>query len=364
MTFVLPTLLTLEESCIVHDIKLENFRCTSGYRESIGHKILVFNPLNSEYKTHRYNPLDYVSADIKKKINDLYKIADLLIGENAASKILFVGLALYSSAINAKQTIGEIARMVNDDLEQELSRGLKTLDSSKRADCIKMLNGFLSQSSNSKRKAIDHLKTALYLWLNPFIDYATSASDFDIASFKNNKTTLYVGLQPTDIERLKPLMRLFYNHALAELVKSAESCVTEEENGGVTVMLDEFCTIGKLEKYTFSYLRGYKVRLCLIASDIHQIEGLYGTKETFDIVSNCHFKVFFAPHDRETAQYISSLCIDHTEPRELLSWQQIMALPQDEQIVLADQQPLIISKKTKYYDNKELEARIIAPVNN
>lgn len=43
--FVIPSLLTFQESTIVHDIKLENYMLTSGYRASIRHKILVWNPL-------------------------------------------------------------------------------------------------------------------------------------------------------------------------------------------------------------------------------------------------------------------------------------------------------------------------------
>ncbi|MDZ5761816.1 Type IV secretion system component VirD4 [Candidatus Cyrtobacter comes] len=361
VAFVLPTLLTLEESCIVHDIKLENYKLTSGYRESIGHKIFVFSPLSLEYKTHRYNPLDFISEDIKKRINDLQKIADLLIDASETSKILFVGLALYLVATDAKKTIGAIAKMINGNLEQELSDGLKKIDVSNNKYCAEILTGFLSQSQETKKDAIEHLRASLYLWTNPFVDYATSESDFDIASLKNSKITIYVGLSPTYIDRLKPLMRLFYNHAFERLVKSAESLGFLEENGGVTIILDEFCTLGKLNKYAFAYFRGYKVRLLTISSDIQQIEELYGKMGSSSIIADCHFKVFFASNDPKTAEYISSLCIDKNEGKELLSWQQIMSLSQDSQIILLDKEQPIVSKKIKYYDDEELVERIIDP---
>jgi type IV secretion system protein VirD4 len=67
VAFVLLTLLTLEELCIVHDIKLENHELTSGYRESFGHKIFIFNPLNINRKTHRYNPLDFIGETVEQK---------------------------------------------------------------------------------------------------------------------------------------------------------------------------------------------------------------------------------------------------------------------------------------------------------
>lgn len=360
VSFVLPTLLNLDESCIVHDIKLENYQLTSGYRAQLGHKIFVFNPLGD--KTHRYNPLDFISSDAKQKINDLQKLADLLIEDNEAAKILFVGLALLLDAVNEKKSIGGIARLINRNLEQELSGSIEKLDASKNRDCTQILNGFLSQATDTKKQALDHLRASLYLWTNPLIDYATSESDFDIASLKTSKATIYVGLNPTDIARLKPLMRLFYNHVFEKLIKTAESLGHVEENGGVTIILDEFCTIGKLDKYAFAYLRGYKVRLFTISSDVLQIESIYGKNEALSLISDCNFKVFFAAGDHKTAKFISSLCIDTNEGKELFSWQQIISLPGDSQIVLLDKEQPVISKKIKYFDDKELKSRITDPV--
>ncbi len=327
VSLVVPTLLTLEESCIVHDIKLENYKLTSGYRKSIGHKIFVFNPLSADCKTHRYNPLDFIGSDIKQKINNLQKIADLLIENDTASKILFVGLALYIHAIADKVTIGEMARMINRDLEKELSEGIKKINKSNNADCFEIVSGFLNWDETGKNKAIEALRKSLYLWTNPLVDYTTSESDFDIASLKKSKATLYFGLNPTDADRLKPLMNLFYNHAFERLVTTSDSIKNENENGGVTIILDHFSMIGKLKTNVFGYLRGYKVRLIAISSDIEHIEELYGKRETSGIMSDCDFKIFFAASDCKTAQHISSLCIDKNTNKELFSWQQIMNLP-------------------------------------
>lgn len=361
VTFVLPTLLTLEESCIVHDIKLENYELTSGYRASIGHKIFVFNPLSLESKTHRYNPLDFISTDTKQKVNDIQKIADLLIShKEAASKMLFVGIVLYLSAINGKKTLGEIARMLNRNLEQELSEGLKKIDKSNNEYCFEILSGFLNYSQDNKRDLIDKLRTSLYLWTNPLIDYATSDSDFDIASLKKSKTTIYVGLDPTDIDRLQPLMRLFYNHAFERLITASR--FTEQDNAGVTVILDDFYTIGKLEKYAFAYLRGYKVRLFAISSDIQHLEELYGKGETASIISDCNFKIFFASNDYKTVKYVPSLCVDKNENKDSISCRHGINLPQDSQIILLGKEQPIICKKIKYYEDEELKKKITTSV--
>jgi len=62
----------------VHDIKLENCQLISCYRESIGHKIFIFNPQNIKHKTHRYNPLEFHGI---QDIEELY-------GESDASNII------------------------------------------------------------------------------------------------------------------------------------------------------------------------------------------------------------------------------------------------------------------------------------
>lgn len=360
VSIVLPTLLTLDESCIVHDIKLENYQLTSGYRKSIGHQIFVFDPLNSNYKTHRYNPLDFIGSDIKKQINELQKIANLLIRENETSKILFVALVLYILATNRTNTLGEVARIINRNLEQEISEGLTKIDKLINQDCYIILSDFLSQSQSIKNNAIKQLRKSLYLWTNPFIDYATSASDFDIALLKKSKATIYVGLNPSDISRIEPLMQFFYNHSFERLIIATES-IDYKENIGVTVILDEFYTIGKLEKYSFAYCRGYKIRLFAIASNIQCIEELYGEKQSSCIIADCTFKVFFTATDPKTAQYISSLCLNKNNNVALISWQEIMNLPQDLQIILCNKEQPVICKKIKYYEDNTLKSRIIAP---
>src|SRR5208282_2384826 len=96
---VVPNLLHWADSAIVHDVKGENFRLTSGYRAEHGQKVYFFNPGDSEGRTHRYNPFQFVSQDPGLRIDDLQKIAHLLLPkhdfwENEA-RTLLVGLALH-----------------------------------------------------------------------------------------------------------------------------------------------------------------------------------------------------------------------------------------------------------------------------
>ncbi len=366
--FVIPSLLAFEESAIVHDIKMENYELTSGYRASIGHKIFMWNPLGEKNKTNRYNPLDFISADPTKIIDDVQKIAHLLIKDcsdySAQAKNLFTSLVLYLAANTAKtKSFGEIARMLVSDLIAEITDALPKLKNDLHPFAHSQIKSFLSKDKHEQNSIIRVLSSYLAPWNNPLIDYATSKSDFDIADFKKNKTTLYVGLNPADIDRLQPVMQFFYDHALERLMTTAGELGYNDKNGGICLFMDEFYSIGKSEMLASAmpYLRGYKIKLFLIASDIERIENVYEENGASTIISDCASKIFFAAKSFKTANKISQICLDKSKNLELISWQEVNNLGSDSQIINRDGEQPIISKKVFYYEDEEMKKRIITP---
>ncbi len=103
------------------------------------------------------------------------------------------------------------------------------------------------------------------------------------------------------------------------------------------------------------YLRGYKIKLFLIAADFPRIEKVYRENDALCIASDCSFKVAFAPNDYKTADYLSRICLDE-------SLRQTINLPSDSQIILMDKGRPIISKKVFYYKDAEMKKKIMAPV--
>ncbi len=351
VAFVVPNLLDWAESAIVHDIKLENFEITSGWRASQGQKIYLFNPLGSTSKTHCYNPLDFVSKDADQMFDDLEKMAFLLLSDNhschkqdhSQARNLFVGLSAYIIAHpNKPKTFGEVFRMLTDDLATELSDAIKHKI---HPNALMLINNFLNFPEKKRYKIVASLQAHLELWSNPLIDKATSKSDFNPSHFRKEKATLYVGLEPGDINRLKPLMQFFYQHVM-------QSLCHHDLNGthGVLFLLDEFSSIGRMEEILkgVSYFRGYKVRLALIAQDLNDIKSSYCDKGTNTIVNNVSFKIAFTTNSTETADFLKAK-VD------------LMNLPKDQQVILADFEKPVIAKKPRYYDIKELKSRVIEP---
>ena len=131
--FVIPNLLYWEDSIFVHDIKLENYELTSGWRKQMGQKVYLWNPASPDGMTHCYNPMDWISKKPGQMVDDVQKIGSLILPkqefwENEA-RALFVGVVLYLLGDPMKKaSFGEVVRtMRSDDVAHSLAVALDTL---------------------------------------------------------------------------------------------------------------------------------------------------------------------------------------------------------------------------------------------
>ena len=73
--FVVPNLLFWRDSVIVHDIKLENYELSSGWRRSqLKQKVFLWNPADPDGISHCYNPMDWISKKPGQMVDDVQKI--------------------------------------------------------------------------------------------------------------------------------------------------------------------------------------------------------------------------------------------------------------------------------------------------
>jgi type IV secretion system protein VirD4 len=390
--FVIPNLLFWKESVIVHDIKLENYELTSGWRAQEGQKVYVWEPANPDGVTHCYNPIDWVSDKPGQMVDDVQKIANLILPEkefwNNEARSLFVGVVLYLIAVPDKiKSFGEVVRtMRSDDVVYNLAVVLDTVGRQIHPVAYMNLAAFLQKADKERSGVISTLNSSLELWANPLIDAATASSDFNIQVFKKEKTTVYVGLTPDNIKRLRPLMQVFYQQATEFLSRKMPE---DDEPYGVLFIMDEFPTLGKMEQFMagIAFFRGYHVRLFLVVQDTQQLKGIYEESGMNSFLSNATYRITFAANNIETANLISQLCGNKTVEqysqnrpkffdlnpgarslhvsevqRALLLPQEVIMLPRDEQIVLIESFPPIKSKKIVYYTDKMFTKRLLPPI--
>jgi type IV secretion system protein VirD4 len=390
--FIIPNLLFWEGSVICHDIKLENFDLTSGWRAKQGQKVFVWEPANPDGITHCYNPIDWVSNKPGQMVDDVQKIANLIMPEkefwNNEARSLFVGVVLYLLAVPDKvKSFGEVVRtMRSDDVVYNLAVVLDTIGKHIHPVAYMNIAAFLQKADKERSGVISTMNSSLELWANPLIDSATASSDFNIQMMKKDKTTVYVGLTPDNIQRLQPLMQVFYQQSTEFLTRKMPQ---EDEPYGVMLIMDEFPTLGKMEQFKsgIAYFRGYNVRLFLVVQDTQQLKGIYEEAGMNSFLSNSTYRVTFSANNIETANLISQLCgnksvesASQTKPkffdlnpgsrslnvskvqRALLLPQEVLMLPRDDQIVLIESFPPIKSKKIKYYEDKFFTKRLLPSI--
>jgi type IV secretion system protein VirD4 len=245
---------------------------------------------------------------------------------------------------------------------------------------------FLQKADKERSGVVSTLNSGLELWGNPIIDATTCKSDFNFMDFKIKPTTVYVGLTPDNIHRLKPLMGMFYQQATAFM---SQHMPLPEEKYGVLFLMDEFPTVGKLEQFLsgIAYFRGYKVRLFLVVQDTQQLKGTYEDTGMNSFLSNSTFRITFAANNVETAKLISelignqtveqdsfsrsqfldlnansgSISISQTQ-RALLLPQEVITMARDEQIILIEANPPVKTKKIFYFKNKIFTSRLLPQI--
>ena len=389
--FVIPNLLFWTHSVFVHDIKLENHELTSGWRAKQGQQVFVWEPANPDGITHSYNPIDWVSTKPGQRVDDVQKIANLIITEkdfwNNEARSLFLGVTLYLIADDTKQkSFGEVVRTLrSDDFVYTLAVAMDTMGGIMHPVGYMNIAAFLQKADKERSGLVSTLNSGLELWANPLIDLATASSDFNIQEFKRKPSTVYVGLTPDNIDRLQKLMRVFYQQATEFLSRKLPN--VKEEPYGVLFLMDEFPTLGKMEQFKagIAYFRGYRVRLFLVVQDTQQLKGTYEEAGMNSFLSNSTYRITFAANNVETANLISQLCGNKTVEQEsfsrkkmldfssgggggvnvsnaqraLLLPQEVISLPRDEQIILIESFPPIRSKKIFYFKDKMFTSRLL-----
>lgn len=393
--FVIPNLVFWEGSMICHDIKMENHELTSGYREKKMHQsVFLWNPADPDGRTHCYNPLDWISSKPGQMVDDVQKICNLILPEQEfwqnEARSLLLGVILYLCAVTDSKpcSFGEVVRtMRSDDVVYSLAVVLDTIG--KKIHPVSYMNiaAFLQKADKERSGVISTLNSGLELWANPLIDSGTATSDFDLQQLKKKKISVYVGVTPDNLQRLEPLLKVFYQQASDFLTRKMPG---KDEPFGVMFMMDEFPTLGEMKQFQtgIAYFRGYRVKLFLIVQDTQQLKGIYEDAGMNSFLSNSYYRITFSANNIETAKLISELVGNKTvkqysqnKPkfldfnpqsrtmnesevqRALLLPQEVITLPRDEQIILIESTAPIKTKKIFYYQDPFFMKRVFNPGN-
>ena len=395
---VVPTLLTWPGSAIVHDIKGENWTLTAGWRARFGW-VLIFDLTNAQ--SAAYNPLLEVRRG-EREVRDVQNIADVLVDPEGAlekrnhwektSHSLLVGTILHMLYAEPDKTLAGVANFLSDPkrpIETTL-RAMMTTPHLGEAGVHPVVASaareLLNKSENERSGVLSTAMSFLGLYRDPVVAAVTRQCDWRIRDLVEDArpATLYLVVPPSDISRTRPLVRLILNQIGRRLTEDLHA---KAKRHRLLLMLDEFPALGRLDFFesALAFMAGYGLKAFLIAQSLNQIEKAYGQNNS--ILDNCHVRVSFASNDERTAKRVSDALGTATEIRDaknyaghrlspwlghlmvsrqetarpLLTPGEVMQLPHDDELVLVSGCHPIRAKKARYYEDRQLQARILPP---
>ena len=396
---VVPTLLTWPGSCIVHDIKGENWTLTSGFRAQHG-RVLLFDPTNP--KSAAYNPLLEVRRG-EWEVRDVQNVADVLVDPEGSlerrnhwektSHALLVGAILHVLYAEPDKTLAGVASLLSDPkrpIEVTLRAMMTTAhlgEAGSHPVIASAARELLNKSENERSGVLSTAMSFLGLYRDPVVAKVTRRCDWRISDLVegDRPATLYLVVPPSDISRTKPLVRLILNQIGRRLTEDLHA---KGRRHRLLLMLDEFPALGRLDFFesALAFMAGYGLKSFLIAQSLNQIEKAYGANNS--ILDNCHVRVSFATNDERTAKRVSDALGTATElramknyaghrlspwlghlmvsrqetARPLLTPGEVMQLPPGDELVLVSGCPPIRAKKARYYEDPRLANRVLSPL--
>jgi type IV secretion system protein VirD4 len=397
----LPNLLNFPDSIVTFDLKLENFKLTSKYRQQHGQEVFLWAPFSEERVSHRINLLDTISRDSAFRVGDILAIGQSYYPSdcdprekfwNDNARNLFLGFVLYLMETPGMPcTMGEIFRQssgkgrpLKTHIEEIIAERAAS-DNPLSDDCVNAFNRFLASPENTLGNIISSFNAPLLVFANPIVDAATCCSDFDIAALRSRRITLYVGVQPSRLADAAVLINTLFSRIIELNTKELP-----ENNPALKyqclLLLDEFTAMGKIGiiAKSNSYIRGYNLRLLTIIQSVAQLESVYGAADTRTLVTNHNMQILYPPREQKDANEYSEMLGYFTEKavstgisrprawgqgstasentsdqrRALMLPQELKELPQNRQIIILENSKPVMCEKARYYEDHRFIDRL------
>jgi|APThiThiocy_ev2_2_1041544.scaffolds.fasta_scaffold02285_5 type IV secretory pathway TraG/TraD family ATPase VirD4 len=403
---VIPALLDYPGSTIVLDVKGENYAVTARFRrEQLGHDVYLVDPFGviqqhegevaATAKTHGFNWLDRLNPDSPDVVGESATLADMLVVSeghasdasahfNETAKMLIRGIMVHVACGPEEQrNMGEVRRLLTmggdafDLLLAQMMTNPRGFDLPARA-----ANAFNDAPDKERGSILSTARRHLAFLDDPRITAALSRSDFSVDDLKKRRMTIYLVMPPARLASNRAFVRAFFGQAINAVMAGAG-----KPDYRVLFLLDEFPQLGRMDivEEKLPLIRGYGGAFWLVAQNLAQLKETYPRWQNF--IANCGAKQFFGTADVETARYVSDslgkMTVEfqtantssgtsfgqgvnsnsgagHAQQftgRELMTADEIMRLPREQEIVLVTGEAPWMLHRLNYLRDAEYAGR-------
>ena len=380
---VIPTLLTYGGSVICLDVKGENFKATSRARQALGDKIYRFSPLDDEYRSHRFNPLDGVSKlPSERRFTEAQRIAESFIvmtGDNVQGFLVSAKQIFAASVLVVVERDTPTMAAIYDLLSEggDFNELFKKLASETKVEEAKSIYQRMAGIADRTLSAYMSVlfDGGLGIWRDGLVRAATNASDFKIDDLRRDPASIYIIVAPNDLAVLAPVIRLLFQQTVAILQSSEPQA---DEPYPVLFLLDEFPQLGKMTALSgaMSTIRSYGGRMMIVAQSLANLRSAYGPDGAQNFLANCRLQLFMAPADSDTPDYVSKAIGDFTRKSRSKSWtmgqigksniqerdegarllrpEELRGLSNDDCVLLIQDSKPVLAQKVRYFEDRVL----------
>ena len=384
--FVIPNLLSFEGSVVALDVKGELFKATARWRAREKRRVHRFAPFDWESPGARYNPLARVAEleTPEQRYTAVEKLSNLFLDRDnrqndtfsEAGKSIFIAACLLALQ-RGTPTLGAVREIVLEGHDKKRQYRRYSAEAAGKGDDTARLLWMEAASTSDKllTSNIQALMTGGFrAWNNPAVRRATSASDFDFATFRARPQSLYLCVAEDDIEALSPLLRMMFGELIATLRHHEPGA---DEPHAVMVMMDEFQQMGAMPylERAIHTLASYGGRVAIIAQSLASLDRIYGAEGREGFEAGSALKLYIQPRDQRTVAEVSRAVGSCTreavtrsygawrgfggmhgqsvreEERPLLSETAARTLDPDDVIVLAAPLMPIRARRIKHYED-------------
>jgi type IV secretory pathway TraG/TraD family ATPase VirD4 len=347
---IVPNLLLYAGSCLVIDIKGENYDITAAHRARMfdGARIIRFAPF--EPNTDTYNPIDFIRVGQSGQpsddtFDDARLLAEMLIPTGVREEFWdiearnLLTMLLYHVAVNYPGSRGErnmasVAHLLfrpSDEVSLDPANKGRGLDLSLAEiaedatdldlPVLKALHSaFVEHEPKVRSGIVSTCRSRMQVWLSPNLQRATAHSSFQFSELKASMcrpvdenpapTTIYVVIPPEYLSEYRPILRVMAGLAAVELTRPASWAKQPGYRAAppcpVLLLLDEFPSLGAIRPIAngLAYLAGYGVQVWTFAQSLGQLKDLYGENWT-TFAANAAAISYFGVTDTDLAELIS-----------------------------------------------------------
>lgn len=309
--FVLPNMLSWPGAAVVLDVKGEIYAATSRWRAANVGPVFKFSPLDPA-NSHCYNPLEFIRKEPDFIWEDSRFLADMMIvpsggsdpfWENMARDVLTAAIAYVCYSSEPKER--PMSKVMDLLFGMGWDEMVMALQTNLRVSAMRQTGHGLSEMERKTRDSV--LKTAqssMSAWQGERIARATSRADWSPMDLRHGKPTIYICINPNEIDSYLSLLRV----VIAQHIRMLTSVLPERDSSPVLFVLDELPRLRKMPPVdeALNIGRQYGIRLWMFAQSFGQLKEAYPNAD--GMLGSCAVRMFMnVPLNDELAQKLSDM---------------------------------------------------------